>query len=170
MTEPRQQSANTSMAWRAIATRSLLFAGVWWVLTGGGAKAWPLGAVMIVLALLVSLRLLPPGPHRVSLIGLGTFFGFFMGRSVIAGVQVAMLALRPRLDLHPLMVELPTRLPHEAERVFLANIITLMPGTLSAGLDGKRLRLHVLDARLPVEKELRAVEQRVARLFGVELQ
>jgi hypothetical protein len=42
-----------------------------------------------------------------------------------------------------------------------------MPGTVGVRLDDARLRLHVLDARLPVAEEARKLETLIARLFGV---
>ena len=42
-----------------------------------------------------------------------------------------------------------------------------MPGTLSVLLEGDRLTLHCLDTREPVERDVRATERRVARVFGL---
>src|SRR3972149_6345104 len=53
-------------------------------------------------------------------------------------------------------------------RTLLVNTMSLLPGTLSAGIEGNRLRLHVLDTQLPVEQELGEVETRIAAMFGVE--
>jgi hypothetical protein len=41
----------------------------------------------------------------------------------------------------------------------------VMPGTVSVRLAEERLRLHLLDARLPAAKATGALEARVARLF-----
>lgn len=168
MAEPRQQVSSRALVWRPLVTRFLLFVGIWWMLTGGVAGAWGLGAVAVLAALVISLRLLPAGPRRVSLTGLLLFSGFFVVRSVIAGTQVALIAARPRLDLRPVVREYVLNLTHESERVFLASTLSLLPGTLTAGLEGKVLRMHVLDERMPVEEELRAVEKHVARLFRGE--
>lgn len=154
---------------RTVVTRLLLFTGIWWILTDGDEQAWAVGSAVVLAALLVSLRLMPAGPRRVSLRGFLAFSVFFVVRSVIAGTQVALIAMRPRLDLHPVIIEMPTRLQDEAERTFLVSTVSLFPGTLSAGLEGNKLRLHVLDERMPVEEELRSIEFRVARLFGGEL-
>lgn len=154
----------------ALVLRAALLAALWWILTGGHAGAWSVGSVVIALALALSLRLQPPRHSRLSLPGLAGFAAFFLVRSLRAGTQVALMALRPRPDLRPAMLELPLRLPDERERLFLAAVVSLMPGTLCTGLDGDRLQLHVLDVRLPVEAEVRAAEARVARLFAVELQ
>lgn len=165
MAKPRQASTSRLLIWRPLLTRFVLFAAIWWLLTGGGTDAWGMGAVAVPATLLISLRLLPAGPRRVSISGLILFAGFFIFRSIIAGTQVARIVLRPRLEVRPTMREFELHLTHESERVFLASTLSLLPGTLTAGLDGNTLRMHVLDERMPVEEELRDVEKRVARLF-----
>ena len=154
----------------ALIRRAALFAALWWVLTEGSFAAWGVGLVSVILALAVSLILLPPGPSRFSLTGLASFLGFFLVQSVKGGVQVAFMALRPRLDLRPVVLDIPMRLPEGGARVFLANTLNLLPGTLSAGLEGKYLRMHVLDERSPVEAELREVEMRIARMLSLSLE
>lgn len=150
--------------------RAALFAALWWVLAEGNFAAWGVGLVSVILALAVSLILLPPGPSRFSLTGLASFLGFFLVQSVKGGVQVALMALRPRLDLRPAVLDIPMRLPEGRARVFLANTLNLLPGTLSAGLEGKHLRMHVLDERSPVETEVREVEMRIARMLDLSLE
>lgn len=153
----------------AILVRGLLFALVWWILAGGRADGWGVGLVFVVLALLVSLRLSPPGQGQLSLPGLFGFVGFFLVQSVRGGVQVAALALRPRLALAPAQIDIGLRLPPGPATRMLTATLSLLPGTLSVALEGDRLRLHALDGRLPIEAEVRAAEMRIARLFGVRL-
>lgn len=59
---------------------------------------------------------------------------------------MAAQAFRPRLNLAPALLELPITLPEGIARVLLVNTLNLLPGTLSVGLEGNRLRLPVLDA------------------------
>lgn len=151
---------------RAILTRGLLFALLWWVLAEGRAGSWGLGAVAVVAATAASLRLLPPGAQRVSGPALLRFLGFFLWSSLRSGTQVAVLALRPRLDLRPIVLERRLALPPGVPRLLMLNTLTLLPGTIGVSLDEARLRIHVLDARLPVAAELRALEAHIARLFG----
>jgi multicomponent Na+:H+ antiporter subunit E len=154
---------------RTVIIRTALFCMLWWMLTGGNLYGWIVGAITIVIAVAVSVRLQPPGRQRIRLAGLPAFFIYFVAKSVAGGVQVAMMAGRPRIQLCPAMLEMRLRLPQEAERIFLACILSLLPGTLSAGLDGSLLRLHVLDANAAIEEEVREAESRVARLFGTKL-
>ncbi len=153
----------------AILLRGGIFALIWWALTEGRADSWGVGLLFIVLALGASLRLSPPGQTRLSPLGLLGFVGFFLVLSLRGGVQVAAMALRPRLTLAPAQVEIDLRLPPGPAARMLTATLSLLPGTLSVALEGDRLRLHALDGRLPIEHEVRAAERRIAHLFGVRL-
>lgn len=157
------------MMLRACIMRAVWFAVLWWILTGGGSDGWAIGAVTIALAVAVSLRLHAPGPMRVSIARVPGFLAFFLFESIKGGVQVAGMALRPRLDLQTTTMEIDLRLPDESARVFLTGTLSLLPGTLSFGLNGNRLLLHVLDRRMPIEQEVRNTEAQVARLFRIAL-
>ncbi len=152
----------------AIVLRASLFALLWWVLTEGRADGWGVGLIFVALAVAASLRWLPPGRARLSLPGLLRYAGFFVVQSVRGGLQVAALAVRPRLALAPAMIELPLRLPPGPAVVLLTATLSLLPGTLSVRLEGT-LRVHALDARLPIEHEVRTAEAHIARLFGIDL-
>lgn len=154
---------------RAGLWRSALFALLWWTLTDGRADSWGVGSVSILAAVSLSLHLLSPVRTTVSRIGLLRFVLFFFLQSLRGGIQVAGFALRPRLSLRPGLHEVVLRLPEGIGRVLLANTLSLLPGTLSVGLQGDRLCLHVLDARVAAEAEVRLTETRVAQMLGLVL-
>lgn len=60
-------------------------------------------------------------------------------------------------------------MPPGLPRVFMANTVSLLPGTLSVELDEEHLRVHVLDQTGAFASELAMIEVRVARLFGLNL-
>jgi multicomponent Na+:H+ antiporter subunit E len=68
------------------------------------------------------------------------------------------------------MVPFSTRLPGDSARLFLAGVISLLPGTLVIDLRREVLQIHALDAACEVEAELRKLERHVAALFDVELE
>ncbi len=144
--------------------RALVFALIWFALSEGRVDGLILGAVAVAAATWASLRLLPPTGLRLA--GLPGFLGFFLLNSLRGGAQVAAMALRGRAALRPGIVELDFALPPGLPGALLTGTLGLMPGTLGVSLDGARLRLHVLDTRLPVAAEARALEARIARLFG----
>jgi len=147
--------------------RSLWFATLWWVLAGGAA--WGFGAPVIAAAVGASLALQPARRLWLRPWGLLRFAGYFLVQSPRAGLDVARRVFAPGLPLAPALLDFRLRLPEGPARTLLVNTMSLLPGTLSAGIEGNRLRLHVLDTQLPVEQELREVEAHIAAMFGVEL-
>lgn len=150
----------------SIVRRALLFAGLWWVLAEGRHDGWLLGGVAVMAATWASLRLWPAAPMTLRFAGLLGFLRFFIVNSVRGGIQVAGMALRGRAALRPALIELTITLPAGGERVLLVNTLGLMPGSVGVGLHGTSLRLHVIDERLPVIAEARALETAIAGLFG----
>ncbi|SEQ43624.1 multicomponent Na+:H+ antiporter subunit E [Ectothiorhodospira magna] len=143
---------------------------LWWVLTGGDPGGWIIGVPVALLAA-VSVLVLPPGRrYRLSLGGLLIFMGFFLWQSFVGGLDVSRRALSPRMPLTPGFIDYPVRLPPGPALTFFMNVIGLLPGTLSVGLHRRRIRLHVLDLRMPLHASLSRLEYRVAALFGLRLE
>jgi len=147
--------------------RLLLLVLCWRALTEE-FSAWAFGAPIILLALAANF-LLHPTRSRPFLHRLPRFLGFFLWHSLLGGIDVARRALHPQMPLAPAFVDFPLRLEDEAACVLLVNTINLLPGTVVAELEEQRLRVHVLDRRLPILESLRTVEERVAALFGHSL-
>jgi multicomponent Na+:H+ antiporter subunit E len=150
----------------ALPLRVAGFAVLWWVLAEGRMDGWALGAVAVALATWTSWLVLPPASGRISPAGVLRFLAFFVWQSLRGGVQVAGMALCGRAALRPALLEMPVTLPPGGARVLLVNALGLMPGTLGVDLAEETLRLHVLDERLPVVAETRALEAVIARLYG----
>lgn len=76
-----------------------------------------------------------------------SLIGLLLPELVLGAVQVALLALRPRLHLRPAVVAYPLTVTTDAQITLLANLITLTPGTLSVDVsdDRRTLYVHVLD-------------------------
>jgi multicomponent Na+:H+ antiporter subunit E len=155
------------MIWR-LAVFSLL----WWLLTEGRAEAWPFGLPFIAAAAAVSSLSRPApagsGGWRISLMSLLRLSGYFLGHSLLAGVDVAARAFKHPLPLAPTLIDYPLRLPAGAPTVLMAGLVTLMPGTL-AMIGRDRLRVHVLDRRGDFARDLRRLEARVAAVFRIDL-
>ncbi|MDP2238876.1 MAG: Na+/H+ antiporter subunit E [Burkholderiales bacterium] len=149
----------------ALLRRGILFALLWWILSEGRAGSWGLGAIAVAVALWASVRLLLPASGRISVAGLFAFMGYFIWNSVRGGAQVALIALRGRQALQPDMLEMQLSLRSGAARILMVNALGLMPGSLGVRLEGDRLRLHVLDARMPIAVAVRALEARIEVIF-----
>lgn len=145
--------------------RSLELAGIWLILTGAATSALLPGLLVVLPAALASL-LLPPVPAWSWLpLGLCRFLPFFLFRSLLAGIDVARRAFSPHPRLNPGLITYAWRLPPGPARIFLANTVSLLPGTLSVGLEADQLIVHTLDDNPKLEQELSQLETMVGQLF-----
>jgi len=147
--------------------RAVLFALIWWALSGGVLNSWLIGMPVVMLATWVSVVLQPS--YTWSLIGFVRFIPFFLWHSLHGGVDVARRALHPRLPISPEIYEHLWQLPPGLPRVFMANTVSLLPGTLSAELGEERLCVHILDKTGGFAAELSTIEAHVASVFGLKL-
>ena len=154
--------------WQGWARRGAFFAVLWWILSGGAMESWLIGMPMVLVAAWLSLRLWAEAP--LSPRGLARFLPWFAYQSLAGATDVALRALRPRMPLHPGLVRHRLRLPQGACRVSIANVISMLPGTLSADLDGEELVIHALDTRQDLHAMVVDLEPRIAAVFGLELE
>ncbi|MBT8428751.1 MAG: Na+/H+ antiporter subunit E [Gammaproteobacteria bacterium] len=154
-------------SWSTLVSRGLLFSLTWWILSDGAPGSWWIGVPAVLLALFASVALLPAVHFRWM--AFFRFVPFFLVRSLMAGADVASRAFRPGMPIAPDLVEYPLRLPPGLAGVFMADTVSLLPGTLSTDIRQNVLTIHVLDGGKDMFPELEAVEQGVARMFGVFL-
>lgn len=147
----------------AIRTALLLLA--WWALTEGDPDGTVFGLIASLLVALLSLRFFPAPSPRPRLFAALAFSGYFVLRSVAAGVDVARRLLSPHLPIKPGYVTYTTSLPAGSPRWLLANTLSLLPGTLSVTLRGCELELHCLDTDTSVREDVARTELRIARMF-----
>ncbi|CAN5120891.1 hypothetical protein BH23CHL1_BH23CHL1_22100 [soil metagenome] len=165
-----RETPNTSASLlKAVALRGVLATLFWLVLTEGSADYWGLAVLVVALTTLTSLVFVPVASWRWRPMGLLRFLPYFAMQSLRGGIDVSRRAFHPRAPLDPGYVEHQFRLPEGPLRVFFVNAINLQPGTVGVRIEGDRLRVHALDQSMPVEENLRDLEERVAGLFGVEL-
>lgn len=157
----------TKIRGATIMVRALLFSLIWWILSDGAIASWLIGVPAVLLAVAASVALLPP--VTVAWSGLLRFVPFFLRHSLLGGLDVARRAFLPDMPINPDLIAYPLRLPPGLPRVFMANTVSLLPGTLCAALDHNVLTVHVLDRQTGFLAELQAVEQRVARMFNLSL-
>lgn len=163
-TDPATRASRTP-GWQAWLRRLLLFAALWWVLSGGGG--WYVGVPFILLGTWMSMNLWTE--YRLSLTGIARFLPWFAVQSLAGASDVARRALLPSMPLHPGLVRHRLRLPAGVCRVSLANIVTMLPGTLSADLVGDELVVHALDTGRDMHAMVLDLEPRIAALFGIAL-
>lgn len=154
------------MLWSVILPRAVLFSALWWTLAGASPSSWWVGVPAIVLALIASVKLFPS--KQFVWRNLVVFVPRFLWRSLLGGVDVAWRALHPARPIAPALLQYPLRLPPGLPQVFMANTVSLLPGTLSATIEDSVLTVHVLNSRGDIQEELRKVEDDVARLLAVK--
>ncbi len=160
-------------------TRSLRLAPVlailWFVLSDGAASGVGFGLLAILLTLAAAHVAWPPrdregpAPLRLRWLAVPRFAAFFLGQSLLAGIDVARRTLSPSLPLDPAMRDVHLQLPPGPPRVLLVATLSLLPGSLGVDLHDHQLTLHVLDQRADIEGDVREAERRVGALFGLTL-
>lgn len=141
----------------------------WWILSGGDRTSLMLGLPISFLASVLSVLLAPPHPTGLRLAGVLPYAGYFVFRSIAGGLDVARRALSPSMPIDPALIHYRVSLTGTAPRVVFANTVSLLPGTLSARIDGESLQVHALDASPSIHADLRSIEVRVAALYGQRL-
>ncbi len=150
------------LGWAVVVT-----GGLWLVLTAGGADSLAFGIAAVALAGALAFATTPATRWRIAPVAALRFAGWFAVQSVLGATDVARRALALRMDLAPGFCRYPLRLPQGAPRIFFANAVSLLPGTLSAEIEGASLVVHSLDLRRNTDAELAALEWRVAALFDL---
>lgn len=154
----------------ACAGRAALLGAGFWALAEGDRTSAAAGVVTVVAATVVSLRLAPPRRLRVKPLRLVQLAGYVVHHSLRGGFDVALRAFAPTLRVEPRVLELETDLlPGPAQLVFTCAL-SLPPGSLCCGVEGRRVSVHVLAGReSDVRRELGDLEARIAAAFPGEV-
>ena len=150
------------------AYRAIGFLVFWLVLTDADAGDLAAGLMAAGTATWASLRLMPAEDWSLNPVRLARFVLHFLRQSIVAGTDVALRALDPRLSLRPGFVVYQDHLPPGTKRSAFCAIMSLLPGTLPCGgpAEGDGLTIHCLDVALPVVEQLTAEEALFVRAFG----
>lgn len=146
---------------------------LWAAMAKGDAGSWMVGLPTILFALVAFDRLRERRgrrerrERRIRLRALPGFVAWFLWHSLRGGADVAWRALQPRMPLNPGFLRYRMTVPPGLAQVFLINCVSLLPGTLSAGVVGNELVLHALDTEAKVIADTREVERRVQKLYGI---
>lgn len=147
--------------------RLLVLALLWWLISEGNPDLWWGGLVALALAWWAGRQLQPRAWRWPRWRRLPAFLLFFVRQSLTAGTLVASRAFRADPGFSPSLIHYPCQLP-PGPRELLMAIISLMPGTLVAGVAANQLLIHALDGDANVDG-LVAAERQVALLFGLSL-
>jgi multicomponent Na+:H+ antiporter subunit E len=150
---------------RRFARAALLLGLVWLGLNGTDLASWLIGVPALLSAAALATRFPPGRPLGLRWSGLLPFGLFFFRKSVLGGWDVALRVLGYRLRVAPGFVEFETALPPGPARHLFLNVISLLPGTVTADVQGDRIVIHALDVSVDSQAGLRELELRVAGLF-----
>jgi len=149
----------------------LLLFGIWLLLTW--SLQWQEMLVGVIIALIADLMLGDIYPvNAVRILNPVRFFWFmtytvtFLTYVVRANFDVAYRVLNINMPIRPGIVKVRTRLKTDMARTFLANSITLTPGTLSVDCVDDHLYVHWINivSEDPV-KETEIIVQRFEQLL-----
>jgi len=147
-----------------------VFTALWVTLAGyDDPAAWIIGVPAIVAAAWSHARLSAGGKSRLSIVGGIRLIPFFLRESFTGGIDVARRVVGPRIDVNPGFFDYRLGLPSTPARVFFVDLVSLLPGTLSADVRGDTVRIHALDRGVDPFPELARLEERVAALYGETL-
>ncbi len=149
---------------RGLPLRLLILTLLWWLLSSGeGGWFWGLPAV-------VAAALFNPFPvrehWRLRLSQTLPFVPLFIWLSLRSAIEIGARALHPRRPLTPSVFDFIWELPTDSARLFLANLINLMPGTLCLGVGPRAMTVHVLGDASAALRTLVHLEQRVGKMFA----
>ncbi|MBF7054016.1 Na+/H+ antiporter subunit E [Halomonas sp. KAO] len=150
---------------------NLLLGGAWVVLTGdfnGRNLAAGLAFGYLVLAL-IQPQVPALSGYAQRLPRLVRFIAFFIKELAMANLKVAYDIVTPPWYMKPGVIAMPLQARSEFEIAFVANLISLTPGTLSLDVSDDRRVLYIHAMFLDDEEALRAnlaeLERRALTLF-----
>lgn len=129
---------------------ALLFMSVWLLLNASLSRTIVITGLIVTLVLTVVFSVRYPVFSKVklnpkALIAFIAFTFVFLFELLKANLDVARRVLSPATPINPGIVEIRTNLKTDIGRLFLANSITLTPGTLTVDIKGDSLFIHWID-------------------------
>lgn len=144
---------------------TLALAAMWAVLSDKLYK--PLivgfGVFGIVFAVAMSLRMelidreSVPFPRILPFLRYWRWLG---GEIVKSNIYVVKTAMKPQLDIQPVLTRVPVTAKSDLARTTFANSITLTPGTVTVEIEDRGFLVHALTSELTGMEGFREMEQR----------
>ncbi len=151
---------------------SLIFGVVWVAVTG--AFTLPnlaLGTVFGAASLFFIRGNIGTTPFFLRIVPVLSLVRLFLYELMMSAIKVAMLVMRPKMDLKPGIFAYETTLTIDSHITLLANLITLTPGTLTVDVsdDRRTLYIHAVDCSdiEATRADIRnGFEQKIREAFG----
>jgi multicomponent Na+:H+ antiporter subunit E len=151
---------------RSLLPRFVALLVFWLILEGVNPAGLLIGVPAAVLATWLARLLIPPG-GCISPVRSLAFCAHFLWSSLLAGIDVAIRALHPRLPLRTGFVSCPCGISRGWRRELFLTASSLMPGSLPVAeeADGQVI-LHALDVNQPHARQMEENEAGFARALG----
>ena len=126
--------------------------GLWLALTWSlDVREALVGVMMAILVATLLAHIYPENLHKVfnprRWFFLLLYIPYFLFLCVKSNLDVAYRVLHPDMPIRPGIVKVRTTLRSEMAKTFLANSITLTPGTMSVDIEGQDLYVHWINVR-----------------------
>ena len=151
---------------------SLIFVlGLFWLLLSGFFTTFllSLGVLTVVVAVLAthSMAAIDQEGHPVQLaLRTVTFLPWLIWEIVKSAWSVSKIILDPKLPISPTMTTVTAGQKTVVGVNVYGNSITLTPGTVTVGVQGKKLAIHALTQDGAADLEAGAMDARVTRFEG----
>ncbi|MGK0268633.1 MAG: multicomponent Na+:H+ antiporter subunit E [Paraglaciecola sp.] len=154
----------------------MLLSGVWLLLTDGNSSAFGFGLIFVLCASVASYLLrgkkkqqIKQANTSVKIVKLPKFIAYFLWQSFKGGIGVAKEALSSQVSVRPGFHIYRYQLlqPNQAQEMFI-NVVSLLPGSLSAEQTSTTLNIHYLDIEKYSLPALHNLEYQIAQLFGID--
>ena len=151
---------------------SLIFVlGLFWLLLSGFFTTFllSLGVLTVVVAVLATHRMaaIDQEGHPVQLaLRTVTFLPWLIWEIVKSAWSVSKIILDPKLPISPTMTTVTAGQKTVVGVNVYGNSITLTPGTVTVGVQGKKLAIHALTQDGAADLEAGAMDARVTRFEG----
>ena len=105
-------------------------------------------------------------PHKIFQLNRWFWFLYyvplFIWECLKANIDVAYRVVHPLMPIKPGIVKVRTELKSDIAKTFLANSITLTPGTLSVAIDGEYLYIHWINVEAT---DIEGASKRIVKVF-----
>ncbi|MCK4644115.1 Na+/H+ antiporter subunit E [bacterium] len=83
--------------------------------------------------------------NPMKLLWIILYIPFFLYKLLMANIQIAMVVLSPKINIKPAILKAKTDLKNDTAKLWLANSITLTPGTLTVDVKGDEIFVHCVN-------------------------
>lgn len=156
----------------SVLCRLVVIGVVWLAATEASITALGYGAVAVPIVVAMTYALTGMPHRRVGMVDavrgaawMLELAAWVVGRSIVGGFDVARRAIRlPHVDVAPEWMTHTTSLETPTARAALALVANLMPGSLTASINGRHVAVHAISPAVDVAGALTSLERRIARI------